>query len=62
MVKHTQTIPWQIADEMFECDHFLGLALKGLKTVIHVFFASYMRPILSNIDLSVRNIRWKTFA
>ena len=32
MVKHTQIIQQQIADELFECvDHFVGLALKGLK-------------------------------
>ena len=30
MVKHTQTIRRQFADELFECDHFVGLALKGL--------------------------------
>ena len=30
MVKHTQTICRQIADELFECDHFVGLTLKGL--------------------------------
>ena len=31
MVKHTQTIRWQIADELFGvCDHFVGLVLKGL--------------------------------
>ena len=32
MVKHTQTIRPQIADELFECvcDHFVGLAFKGL--------------------------------
>ena len=28
---HTQTIRWQIADELSECvDHIVGLALKGL--------------------------------
>ena len=31
MVKHTQTIPRQFADELFEFDHFVGLALRGLK-------------------------------
>ena len=33
MVKHTQTICRQIADELFECvfDHFAGLELNGLK-------------------------------
>ena len=28
MVEHTQTIRRQFADELFECDHFVGLALK----------------------------------
>ena len=31
MVKHTQTIRRQIADELCVFDHFVGLALKGLK-------------------------------
>ena len=32
MVKHTQTIRRQIADECFGVfDHFVGLVLKGLK-------------------------------
>ena len=32
MVKHTQTIRRQIADELFVCvfDHFVGLAFEGL--------------------------------
>ena len=32
MVKHTQTIRWQIADELFLSvfDHFVKLAVKGL--------------------------------
>ena len=31
MVKHTQTIRWQIADELFEMfDHFVRLERKGL--------------------------------
>ena len=30
MVKHTQTIRQQIADELFESDPFVGLELKGL--------------------------------
>ena len=31
MVKHTQTIHWQITDEFLSVfDHFGGLALKGL--------------------------------
>ena len=31
MVKHTQKILPQIADELSVFDHFLGLALQGLK-------------------------------
>ena len=30
MVEHTQIIRWQFADELFDCDHFVGLSLKGL--------------------------------
>ena len=30
MIKHTQTIRRQIAVELFEFDHFVELALKGL--------------------------------
>ena len=30
MAKHTQTIRWQIADELSVFDHFVKLALKGL--------------------------------
>ena len=33
MVKHTQKNRWQIADELFEFDHFVGLAQKELKNV-----------------------------
>ena len=36
MVKHPQTIRWQCADELFESDHFVGLALKGLNTTLHM--------------------------
>ena len=34
MVKHTQTIRRQIADELFVFDHFSGLALKGLRLAL----------------------------
>ena len=30
MIKHTQTVRRQFVDKFFECDHFVGLALKGL--------------------------------
>ena len=33
MIKHTQKNRWQIADEFFEFDHFVGLAPKELKNV-----------------------------
>ena len=36
MVKHIETIPRQIADELSDVfDHFVGLALKGLKFYSH---------------------------
>ena len=35
MVKHTQTIRRQIADELSVFDHFVGLALKGLTRNYH---------------------------
>ena len=31
MIKHTQTIRRQIANELFECDYFVEMTLKGLK-------------------------------
>ena len=34
MVKHTQTIRRQIGEELFECDHFKKLALKGLNNAM----------------------------
>ena len=34
MVKHTQTICWQIADELF--DHFVGWVLKRLRLVVDI--------------------------
>ena len=36
MAKHTQTIRRQIADELFECGHFVNLALKGLTRNISI--------------------------
>ena len=30
MIKRTETIPQQFAEELFLCDHFVELALKGL--------------------------------
>ena len=34
MVKHTQKIRRRIADELSVFDHFVGLALKGLRLLI----------------------------
>ena len=31
IIKHTQLICLQFVNELFECDHFVGLALKGLR-------------------------------
>ena len=43
MVKHTQTIRRQIADEffVFVFDHFVGLAPKGLNPAFIKIFARY---------------------
>ena len=49
MVKHTQIIRRQIADELFECvDHFVGLAHKVLNSSIPVFNRN---SIITNILL-----------
>ena len=37
MVKHTQTIRQQFADESFECDHFVVLPLKELICLSNAF-------------------------
>ena len=37
MVKHTQTVRRQFADELFEYDHFVGLVLKALKQDLTTF-------------------------
>ena len=53
MVKHTQTNRWQFADELFEFDHFVKLAHKGLK--IHFVLYVY-KEIRSDIEIcSKRN-------
>ena len=37
MIKHTQTIRGQIADNCLSVfDHFVGFALKGLRTILEV--------------------------
>ena len=43
MVKHTQTIRRQFADEfLIVFDHFVGLALKGLKKSCHYIETSHL--------------------
>ena len=37
MVKHTQTIRRLFTDELFQFDHFVGLALKGLKLIACIY-------------------------
>ena len=60
MVKHTQTIRRQIADELFECvfDHFAGLALKGL-TVTGLFKQNNEQhyDLRNNSQFTIRPIR-----
>ena len=46
MVKYTQTICWQFAYKLFECDHFMGLAIKGRK----VFFLSINTQIIMMLN------------
>ena len=46
MVKYTQTICWQFTYKLFECDHFMGLAIKGLK----VFFLSINTQIIMMLN------------
>ena len=55
MAKHTQTIRWQFANELFECvDHFVGLALKDLsvyKLIIDSFIKYSQRESFRNFIL-----------
>ena len=52
MVKHTQTIRRQIADELFEFDSFVKLALKELTDAtfflpsLKTFFQNHLFPYL----------------
>ena len=46
MVKHTQTIRWQFADELFVFSHFAGLVFKGLNQVL--FSESFKIPTLGS--------------
>ena len=53
MVKHTQTNRWQFADELFEFDHFVKLAHKGLK--IHFVLYVY-KEIRSDIEICSKKL------
>ena len=58
MVKQTQTIRRQIADELFECDHFVGLAPKGLKTwQVDFFKVKYSAKLQENVFLNNKQAR-----
>ena len=51
MVKHPQIIRRQFSDELFECvDHFVGLALKGLRSMLSLFLYSENIVIKGSID------------
>ena len=57
MVKHTQAIRQQIADELLSVfDHFVGLALKGLnkcwigKDVLHVLRSRFWNRLYKNLQ------------
>ena len=45
MVKHTETIRRQFAGELFKCDQFVGLALKGLKDLSMLYHATIIRTV-----------------
>ena len=45
MVKHTESVRRQITDELFKCDHFVKLALKGILTQFNVMLHFYIPGI-----------------
>ena len=54
MVKHTQTILWLTADELLSVfDHFLWLALKGLKDIYYSF-----SRIFSDNEKTLKDFIW----
>ena len=53
---HTQTIRWQIADELSECvDHIVGLALKGLIIKNYICSRSIIRFVFVAVVVVVRS-------
>ena len=59
MVKHIQTIRWQIPEGLFECvcDNFMGLALKSLMPVMKHIFMFYFFSLLE-IKVKLNQIIW----
>ena len=56
MVKHTQTIRWQIADELFDCvRHFVRLAFKGLTSCNSQHSQNRTSCILRKVDMIIQN-------
>ena len=58
MVKHAQTIRWQIADELFEC-HFVGVALKGLRLQRLYFLTKSLKKFCSWFPGIIQKINQK---
>ena len=61
MVKHTQTIRRDIADEFFECVWpFLGLALKGLmRNAGIIYFSVFLGSVTNYFLFLFLVIHWK---
>ena len=62
MVRHTQTICPDIADELFECVWpFLGLALKGLmQNAVIIYFSVFLGSVTNYLFLFLfLVIHWK---
>ena len=65
MVKHTQTIRCQIAEELFGLsvfEHFVGLAFKGLTLNPRLLYYKKTPKISSNYFQMSQTILWKLLA
>ena len=52
MFKHTQTIRWRFADELFTAfDHFMKLALKGVKLIFENIKCMEMKHVTKGMDV-----------
>ena len=57
MVKHTQTIRWQLPTNFLNVfDHFVGLALKGLKNSVFQTLLKDRTEYLENYEFSASSI------